>query len=279
MVEKQKEPLVAVMMPAYNSEKYIDEAIESILHQTYKNILLIIDNDASTDNTGAIAQSWVKKDPRVRYMENPRNLGGAGTRNRMLEKYPQEADYFMWMDSDDTVEPDIIEKKVNFLNAHPEIDAVGHAIDYVDDQMRTISHRHYPLTDSEIRKTYPLHSPVPHGGLMLRKDLASYRYREDFRTTQDYELWGRMLSDGKHFANLPDILYHYRHHPGQVKQRSMKQSLKLSLKVKSHYIFKPDFFSLKALARFLAEAVLLMFPNRLILWLFFHSLKKQEGVS
>ncbi len=277
MGTKKRSPLVAVMMPAYNSEKYIDDAIKSILNQSYKNILLIIDNDASTDKTGEIAKEWTKKDPRVRYMENEQNLGGAGTRNRMLERYPDEAEYFMWMDSDDTVEPDIIEKKVNFLETHPEIDAVGHAIDYVDDQMNTISHRHYPLTDKEIRKTYPIHSPVPHGGLMLRKHLSSYRYREDFRTTQDYELWGRMLSDGKHFANLPDVLYHYRHHAGQVKQRSMKQSLKLSLKVKSRYIFKPNFFSFRALGRYVGEAVLLAFPNRFILWLFFNSLKKQKG--
>jgi len=271
-----KQPLVAVMMPAYNTEKYIEEAVQSILNQTYQNFILIIANDASTDRTGEIAKKLTEIDPRIRYMENEKNLGGAGTRNRMLERYPEEADFFMWMDSDDTVEPTMIEKKIDFFMKHPDVDALGHAINYVDDNMQTISVRHYPLTDEEIRKTYPFHSPVSHGGLMLRKELAQFRYREDFLTTEDYELWGRILAAGKKFANLPDVLYHYRHHPSQVKQRTLKESLKLSLVVKSQYIFRPDFFSFKALAQFMAEAMLLALPSRVILWLFFKTLQKKE---
>lgn len=106
-MEGSRKPRISVLMPAYNVEKYIAASLDSLLQQTYRDFEIVVVNDGSTDQTGSILESYRKRDPRVREIHQE-NQGISVTRNRMLEL--AEGDYITFIDSDDTVKPEYLEK-------------------------------------------------------------------------------------------------------------------------------------------------------------------------
>mgnify|MGYP001065538730 FL=1 len=113
-------PLVSVVMPAYNAEKYIGEAIRSVQSQTYTNWVLLVIDDCSTDHTVDVVQAFVNTDDRIRLFRNTRNLGAAKTRNRGLEL--SEGEWVALLDSDDIWHSDKLEKQLAVaLNSGSEI--------------------------------------------------------------------------------------------------------------------------------------------------------------
>lgn len=105
--------LVSIIMPSYNTAKYISAAIESILNQTYENWELIIVDDCSTDNTDEILTEYAKKDSRIRYYKNEKNSGAAVARNRALRQ--AKGKWVAFLDSDDLWEKDKLEKQICFM--------------------------------------------------------------------------------------------------------------------------------------------------------------------
>ncbi len=116
-----REPPVSVIMPAYNAEAYIREAVSSILDQSWKNLELIIVDDASTDSTADAVREF--SDPRIRLLTNRVNLGIAASTNRAIEAAGGE--YLALMDDDDLSLPDRLKAQVTFLEKHPEIMILG----------------------------------------------------------------------------------------------------------------------------------------------------------
>ena len=119
------QPLVSIIMPVYNVERYVKEAIDSALNQTYPHLELIIMNDGSSDGSAGICRSYT--DPRVRYYENPANMGVLRTRNEALKL--AQGEYVAWLDSDDISLPTRLEKQVSFLEANPVLIDVSIARD------------------------------------------------------------------------------------------------------------------------------------------------------
>lgn len=115
----RERPRVSIGMPVFNGEKYLEEAIDSILAQTYKNFELIISDNASTDNTQKICLDYVKRDPRVHYYRNSKNLGGPSNYNRVFEL--SSCEYFKWAASDDLHAPEFLRKCVSVLDNNPLI--------------------------------------------------------------------------------------------------------------------------------------------------------------
>jgi len=113
-----RKPLVSVLMTAYNREKYIAEAIESVLASTYQNFELIIVDDVSTDRTIAIATEYATRDPRVRLYHNEKNLGDYPNRNRAASY--AKGEYMKYLDADDVYYPWCLEVEVNLMEQHPE---------------------------------------------------------------------------------------------------------------------------------------------------------------
>ena len=111
-------PLVSVLMTAYNRDKYIAEAIESVLHSTYKNFELIIVDDCSTDNTFEIANSFLAKDGRVKLYKNEKNLGQFANRNRAIEL--SKGEYIKFLDSDDKLYGEGLQTMVNSMTDFPD---------------------------------------------------------------------------------------------------------------------------------------------------------------
>lgn len=261
--------LVSVLMPNYNNAEYLKEAIESVLNQTYSNLELIIIDDCSTDNSWEIIKQYAEKDRRITIYRNNKNLGRPKTRNKLLSLISEESKYFVWMDADDIMLNKLIEDKVNYLEKHPEVSALGSSIKYVDENLNLIMLRKYPQNSEEIKKFFLLYPPVSQGGLMLCSSLKKEKYDLKYSVCQDYELWTRLLSKGYKFENLSNIYYLYRQQKNQGKQKRLKLTLINTLKIKKKYLFKRKYFNIKAFTRFIAEGCLMIVPEKIILWLFY----------
>jgi glycosyltransferase involved in cell wall biosynthesis len=119
MKTSEKGPRVSIALPVYNGEKYVGEAIESVLAQTFKDFELIVSDNASTDRTEQICREYVDKDRRIRYYRNKKNLGGAKNFNRAFEL--SSGEYFKWLAADCTIEPEFLERCVDLLDNDSEI--------------------------------------------------------------------------------------------------------------------------------------------------------------
>lgn len=209
-------PLVSIILPAYNCEKYIAEAVTSILTQVYDNFELIVVNDGSTDNTAAVLSSIT--DQRMRVLENPGNQGLIYSLNRAIDE--AKGEFIARMDADDIATNDRIEKQVHWLLHHPQTAAVGCFIRLIDETGAALPD--WPLdretaTASAIRNAMPRENCLAHPTVMLRAAiLKNYRYRGEQKNIEDYDLWLRMLADGLVIDKIPQPLLYYREHQASV---------------------------------------------------------------
>lgn len=201
-------PLVSVAMPVYNAEKYIRPAMDSLLNQTYKNFELIIINDGSSDRSKEIIHSY--SDPRIRYFENPVNLGISKTRNKCIQR--ANGKYIAVLDNDDIALPDRLEKQVEFLESNDGYGVCGSFYDIIDGGGQVICKMKLPVTNKEI-KTYLLfdncfcNSSV----MILSEILKEGLYSEGFDMIEDYYFL-YSISKFKKLAILPQVLTQYRMH-------------------------------------------------------------------
>jgi len=112
-------PLVSIGVPVYNGEKYLPQTLDAVLNQTFQDFELVISDNASTDRTAEICREYVKRDPRVRYHRNDRNLGIIGNYNRVFNL--THGKYFKWAAADDLCEPGFLERCVEVLDTNPDV--------------------------------------------------------------------------------------------------------------------------------------------------------------
>lgn len=202
-------PRVSVVMPVYNAEAYLAEAVESVLGQTFRDLELVAVDDASTDGGPDILEAYARKDPRVRVLRNPRNLMISRSLNAGLAR--ARGEYLARMDADDVSLPDRLAKQVAYLDAHPRVGIVGGSMLITDAAGRVTGERHYHLTDTAIRRHLFRYSPFSHPLVMMRTALARQvgGYLPEYDFAEDYELYFR-LGRVAEFGNLPDVLLKYR---------------------------------------------------------------------
>lgn len=192
--------LVSVIIPIYNVEKYVKEAVLSITNQTYKNLEIIIIDDCSSDNTYKIVEELSKIDNRIKLYKNKNNLKIAKTLNRCLSL--ANGEYIARMDGDDISALDRIEKKVRFLEKHKEFDLVGCSMKAIDENGKIIGQTiHYKDPDL-LLKTLPYSTPVSHIWVareVLYNKLGGYR---EMPGVEDYDFLLRMRSSGLRYTNL-----------------------------------------------------------------------------
>jgi glycosyltransferase involved in cell wall biosynthesis len=206
-------PLVTVLMPVYNGERFVLDAVASILAQTFKDFELLVIDDGSTDKTRNLLETI--SDPRLHILANPTNLGLIATLNRGLEL--AHGRYVARMDADDVAHPQRLERQITFLEAHPEVAVLGTAVDLINADGKRFSGLHYPCDPEKIRQLLPEECSLIHPTVVFRRDivLAEGGYNSAARHAEDYDLWLR-LSERHQLANLPDPLLGYRIHPAQV---------------------------------------------------------------
>jgi len=213
---------ISVIMSAYNSEKYIEEAIESILDQTFADFEFIIIDDASEDNTLDIIKSYQKSDQRIKLLRNNNNLGLTRSLNKALKH--SQSEYIARMDADDISHPERFETQINYLKDNPGIDILGTTAYNINENGEIIKERTVPLSYTDIKKTILLANPVIHSSVIMKKSSLKEinNYNETFKKVQDYELWFRALANDLIIENLPDKLLYYRVNDEYFNRKSLK---------------------------------------------------------
>ena len=211
-------PDVSVVLCVYNAERYVDQAIASILAQTDCHFELIVVDDASTDRSRDVAEAALRQDPRVRRLNLPRNVGLATARNAGIAM--AESPLVAHMDADDIALPGRLASQHRYMVEHPEIDCLGTAGYSVDaNRRRIVEAPSRPPTHADVISWLLLFGNVMVNPTMMMRTpvLRAHPFSQDpfFRYCEDYELWCR-LSPRHSFANLTTPLLDYRVHAGQV---------------------------------------------------------------
>lgn len=206
-------PLVSIVLPVYNGENYLAQAIESLLNQSLQDFELIVINDCSTDGTEEVIHSFA--DPRIVYAKNERNMHLIPTLNKGLSL--AKGKYIARMDHDDIALPDRLKKQVEHLEKHPEIMALGTLIERFSDDGQSYLPK-LPIEPNDLAVSMLFFNPISHPSAMFRSmpvKQHGLHYNADIFNAEDYALWWEMLRFGK-IANLPEVLLKYREHPNQI---------------------------------------------------------------
>jgi glycosyltransferase involved in cell wall biosynthesis len=237
------QPLVSVVMPSYNRAHYIEQAIQSVLAQTYKNFELIIIDDASTDATASIVAEYAKKDARIRYSKNEVNSGISKSRNNGVTL--AHGEYVAMLDSDDVwIDSQKLEKQMAFF-AKSELftlplGILGTWIQKMDDTGVLGEKIAFLTDDASIRKNILYKNPIAQSSVVLRADIIKKAggYDETIVTMDDHDLWLRMAKISS-IAVLPEYTTGYRiHQSGITKKKKMKvatEELHIAWKYKGQY--------------------------------------------
>ena len=202
--------LISVIMSVYNGEKYLVQAIDSILNQTYQNFEFIIIEDCSTDNSLDILEEYAKKDSRIKIIKKEKNIGIKGfIENLNLGISIAEGKYIARMDQDDVSLPERFQKQVDFLENNPEITLVGAQLNLINEQNKITGEAIAALQHRDIVKRITSQIQLFHPVIMFRKD-QNIQYREKFLYCEDYDLYLNLITQGKKLANINEKLLHYR---------------------------------------------------------------------
>jgi len=202
-------PLVSIVMPVYNCEKYLDKSIKSILNQTFRNFEFIIINDGSTDKTGNILEKYEKADSRI-HIYNSEHQGVSLSLNKGCGL--AQGKYIARMDADDISLPERIAKEVEYMEAHPEIGILGTGEEQIDEGGSLIRKRHFPVLPGFIKWSVMFGGwCLSHPTVMMRQAAIKELnfYNKEVLSGQDYELWSRAIFATK-ISNIQCILIQRR---------------------------------------------------------------------
>lgn len=211
-------PRVSVIMAVHNGERYLREAISSILGQTFTDFEFIIIDDGSSDQSPEIILSF--NDPRIIFLRNERNLGLTISLNRGLDV--ARGDYIARMDSDDISLPERLAKQVAFMDAHPQVGACSTWALDINEAGQIIGERN-TLVGEQLDNFYWRTSLIHPAAMIRFAGRDDLRYDQNIRYSQDYDFWLRIRSQSK-LENLPEHLLLYRVHQQSITAtRSEKQ--------------------------------------------------------
>lgn len=221
MREMNKEPLISVIMGVYNDQRFLKEAIESILCQTYKNFEFIICNDCSADQSTKILEKYKKIDNRITIINNKKNMGLAASLNRCIDI--SKGDYIARMDSDDRALSDRFSIQVEYLNEHPDTSVIGTNVYYIDNSSNRYSKTEFPHMKSISLKEAVKQTSLIHPSVMMRKEailnVNKYTVTELTCRAEDYDLWCKMKEKRMVLETIGDYLLEYREDESGIKKR------------------------------------------------------------
>jgi glycosyltransferase involved in cell wall biosynthesis len=204
-------PQLSVVMPVHNGEDYLEECLDSIVRQTFRDFEFVILDDASTDRTAGILRDWTRRDDRIRVVTSPHSLGVVGSANRVVRE--ARATICARMDADDVSHPDRLRRQWEVLQASPDVCLVGTLAEAIDARGRLVR----PRDRSALLRggTSP---PFPHGSAMFRHETFDEvgGYREACRFWEDRDLFIRMARRARVLV-LPLALYRLRCHQESVR--------------------------------------------------------------
>lgn len=227
-----KTPLVSVLMPAFNAEQYIAQAIESILLQSYPYFELLILNDGSIDRTKEVVNQF--DDRRIIRIDFSENQGLVRARNQLVAA--AKGSYIAFLDADDIALPNRLQLQVAFLESgKAEICGGAHySLCEVSGRIKSSKQRY---TDADIRALITICSPLCNPTVMARSDVfKNHPYRPGKDYAEDYSLWSELALAGYRFANLREKLITYRIHDEQTSQLKILETNQIFNQSRSTYL-------------------------------------------
>ena len=275
MKKENRKPILSVIMPAFNAQAYIKEAVNSVLNQTFQDFELIIIDDASTDSTVKIIKNFIRKYPEkiklVALKEN-QNCGGDKSANEGLKVATGK--YIARMDADDVADITRFEKQLNFLKANPKIFLVGSNAYVINKNGTVIGEKLEPLSSEDIYSAYFGFHPLVHPTCMFKRKLKNgkpFRYEIKYSANNDYYTFFKLICQGYKFINLEEKLVKYRVHNSNATFVNMKtkfvNSLKVRLSMVANYGYIPTPKDIIMIA--IQSMVVLILPERMLLKIYF----------
>ena len=251
---KNNKPLVSILLPVHNCEKFLAESLKSLVSQRYRQIEIIAIDDKSSDNSLKILRSFAKKySPRkgvgkkLRVYKNVKRYGIVMTLNRLLRK--AKGDYVAFMDASDITRKERIRKQIEFLQNNQGVVAVGAQVRFINEKGRLIGKSTFPKENQFVYKS-PLHGiSMQFETLMVNKNLLPKDLLRFTDSTEPFiysDLFIKLLPYGK-FANLDEYLHYHRKNPVKYlldMRKNIFSFAKLWLFSKSNYKYKPSLSSL-----------------------------------
>lgn len=232
-------PAVSVILPAYNCEKFIGKAIQSVLQQTFTDFELIIINDGSTDNTDAIIHTF--DDQRIIYLKNSNNQGLIYTLNKAIAH--ANGKYIARMDADDICLQERLANQKAFLDQNKDITAIASTIEFINEQEEKTGIwelDRQTITPAQIRRAILKQNCIAHPTVMMRSEIIKQlKYKEYQKNIEDYDLWLRLLNCGYKIAKLDEPLLLYRTHDASVTSIHLKKANPFF----KHFIMKTKFLT------------------------------------
>ena len=235
---------LAVILPAYNAENFITECLDSLLNQTFSDFCILAVNDASTDNTGKILETYAAKDARLRVYHLPQNQGEPAVMQFTMDILKEmDVEYVARMDADDVCIPQRFERQIQYLDSHPEIDILGsNAVLFYEGQTRAPKFTDHPLLDKDIKA----HFSLARGNIINPTTMWRHSSIKDLpinyaktATAPDFHMWVQCALHQKKFANLPEPLLVYRLHQGQASKihDKISESVQYSMELWISHLF------------------------------------------
>lgn len=228
-------PAITVLIPAHNASRTLEATLASLAAQTLRDFQVLVVDDASSDDTGALARGF-GQGLALDVLRLERNAGVAGALNQGLARI--QTPYIARLDADDLATPDRLEQQYRFLEARPEIAVASSWIELFYDDGRPSAVLPKPEHDAAIKTALVQYCSMTHGASLFRKsffdDVGVFDTRLDF--AEDYDLWTRGALLGKRYANLQLVLTRYRQHSGQVGVQKRQLQYERDLMVKRKYI-------------------------------------------
>jgi glycosyltransferase involved in cell wall biosynthesis len=273
VIAHKTSPLVSVIMPVYNAQSFVAEAIESILQQTYRNFELVIVDDASTDASWSIVQKYVRRSNKIKAVRLKKNVnrGGDGAGNVAFQHTNPRSKYIARIDADDIALPKRLEVQVRYMEKHADIAVLGSSVDIINDEGTVVGRKKVASKHSEIYKKYFEVHPMIHPTLMVRRDELldeKNMYKLELNANNDYLTFSHMISQGKKFHNLSEKVLLYRVHDTNDSLANIKRTFFNTLTIRklmvTKYGYKPALRSWFVL--FAQVMALTLIPEKVLLF-------------
>lgn len=203
-------PKISVIMSVYNASRYLHQAVDSVLRQSYTDFEFIIIEDCSTDNSLEILLQYQAKDSRIKLIRKDQNKGTKGfIENLNTGLADARGEYIARMDADDICMLDRFEKQINYLSKNPDTFIIGSSLKKIDENGKDIGEIPAKTSDNEIKESMLQNIALYHPVIMFRNDKKT-KYREKAYYCEDYDMYLRLMLDGKKMGNLNANLLQYR---------------------------------------------------------------------
>lgn len=222
-------PILSVLMPVFNSELFVADAIKSILNQSFKDFEFLILDDCSKDKSLKIIKDLAKTDFKIKVFKNEKNLGVVESRNKLINF--SKGKYIAWIDSDDIALENRFEKEIKFLEEHPEIGMVGAYPIIIDENGKETGKWLFETDPQKLKIEQFFHSPFLSSSVMIRKNcLPQNFYDSRFPVSEDFDLYSK-ISEHSETANIPEFLVKYRINSKGLSKSNTEKMEQLSVQV------------------------------------------------